>query len=88
LKSALDKRIREKYPKLTDAECLELLLERKWYAALVSGIYALYETVNHCIADRVAELTERYEATLPSLENEVAELESKVKSHLERMGFE
>jgi type I restriction enzyme M protein len=87
LKSALDKRIREKYPKLTDAECLELLLERKWYAALVSGIYALYETVNHRIADRIAELTERYEVTLPALEAEVTELESKMKSHLERMGF-
>jgi len=64
-----------------------LLIERKWYAAIVSGIYALYEAVNHHIADYVAELTERYELTLPELESKTAELENKVKSHLKTMGF-
>jgi type I restriction enzyme M protein len=62
-------------------------LSRKWYQTIISGIYALYTAVNHRISDRVAELNERYERTLPELEAEVAQLESKVKSHLERMGF-
>ena len=35
----------------------------------------------------IAELAERYEDTLPSLENEVESYEAKVKAHLERMGF-
>jgi type I restriction enzyme M protein len=87
LKSALDKRTREQYPRLTNNECLELLFERKWYKSIVNGIYALYEAVNHHIADHVAELTERYELTLPALETEVTELGSKVKSHLKGMGF-
>jgi type I restriction enzyme M protein len=87
LRATLDNKVRDKYKKLTDAECLELLLERKWYKSIVNGIYALYESVNHHIADHVAELTERYEATLPALETKAAELEDKVKSHLERMGF-
>lgn len=87
LRIALDRKTREQYPKLTDAECVELLLNRKWYRAIISGIYALYTAVSHHIADRVTELDERYEQTLSALENEVVQLEGKVKSHLERMGF-
>ncbi len=87
LHAALDKKTREQYPKLTDDQCVELLLNRKWYRTIVNGIYALYTAVSHRIADRVTELNERYEQTLPSLEAEVSRLESKVKSHLERMGF-
>jgi len=87
LKYALDKKTRDQYLKLTNDECLELLLERKWYAAIIRDIFALYESINHRIADRVTELAERYELTLPELESKTAELESKVKSHLKAMGF-
>jgi type I restriction enzyme M protein len=87
LHAALDKKTREQYPKLTDDQCMELLLNRKWYRTIISGIYALYTAVSHRISDRVTELNERYEQTLPALETEVAQLERKVKSHLERMGF-
>lgn len=87
LRIALDRKTREQYPKLTDAECVELLLNRKWYRTIISGIYSLYTAVSHHIADRVSELNERYEQTLPELEAEIAQLEDKVKSHLERMGF-
>ena len=66
---------------------LELLLERKWYCSLVNGVNALYMAVSHRIADRVKELADRYGQTMPELDGEVAELESKVKSHLIRMGF-
>jgi len=62
-------------------------LERKWYTALVNGIFALYTAVSHRITERVTELADRYEHTLPELERDVAAFESKVKSHLERMGF-
>ena len=87
LQSELDVKIRKKYEKLTDKECLELLLERKWYRSIISGINALYDAVNHRITDRVTELNTRYKETLPELEKKVAELESKVKGHLEVMGF-
>jgi len=87
LRTALDKKVSEQYSKLTDDECVELLINRKWYRSIVNGIYTLYAAVNHCITDRVTELANRYEKTLPILEKEVAELEAKVKSHLERMGF-
>ncbi|MDR2697025.1 MAG: type I restriction-modification system subunit M [Holophagales bacterium] len=86
LRAALDKKAREQYSKLTDDECLELLLERKWYRTILNDIYSLYSAVSHRIADRVNELGARYELTLPELESEVSRLEGKVKSHLERMG--
>jgi type I restriction enzyme M protein len=87
LKIAIDTKVRAQYDKLTNAECLELLLERKWYTAILRDIFVLYESINHRIADRVTELTERYGLTLPELESKTAELESKVKSHLKAMGF-
>ena len=87
LRVALDKKTRAQYPKLTDEQCVELLLNCKWYRSIENGIYALYTAVSHRISDRMTELNERYEKTLPSIEAEVAELEGKVKSHLERMGF-
>jgi len=87
LRAALDKKTREQYAKLTDEQIMELLLNRKWFRSLVTGVYALYTAVSHRIAERVTELADRYEKTMPQLESEVAELESKVKSHLERMGY-
>ena len=87
LRAELDRKTREQYPKLTIDQCLKLLIERKWYRSLVNDIYALYTAVNHRIGGRVTELAERYGQTLPEIETEVAELEGKVKSHLERMGF-
>jgi type I restriction enzyme M protein len=33
------------------------------------------------------ELVERYEEPLPNIEEEVAEYEARVRTHLERMGF-
>jgi type I restriction enzyme M protein len=87
LRAALDKKARDQYPKLTDEQIIELLLNRKWYRSLGSGVYALYAAVSHRISQRLTELADRYEHTMPQLEAEVAELESKVKSHLKRMGF-
>jgi type I restriction enzyme M protein len=86
LKTALDRKTREQYRKLTDAQCLDLLLERKWHRTLNNGIFALYEAVSHRIADRVNELGERYEKTLPELEAEVERLRKKVRGHLGKMG--
>lgn len=87
LRAALDAKTRAQYPKLTDDQCVELLLERKWYRSLTGGVFALYTSVSHSIATRVSELAERYGKTLPELEAEVTDYASRVKGHLERMGF-
>ena len=87
LNAALDEACKAKYAELTIDEIKELLVNRKWYYTIFEGIKALYVTTSHEIAGRVAELAERYEDTLLSLENEVKSYEAKVKTHLERMGF-
>ena len=87
LRSELDRKTRDQYSKFSDDQCIELLLNRKWYRSLENGIYALYAAVSHHITERVTELTERYEETMPELETKVTEFENKVESHLESMGF-
>jgi len=87
LRTALDNKARAQYPKLADDQCMDLLLERKWYRTLLKGVFALYTSVSNSIATRDTELAERYEKTLPELEAEVADYAAKVKGHLERMGF-
>ncbi len=79
LLAALDARARAQYPKLTDEECLELLLEKKWYRSLLNDVFVLYTSVNHAITTRNLELAERYEYALPEIENEALEYAYRVK---------
>lgn len=87
LNSQLEAKCRAQYEKLTDDEIVDLLVNRKWCNTIANGINQLYLDVSHRLANRVIELTERYEDTLPSLEGLVDGYEMKVKSHLERMGY-
>lgn len=87
LNTELEEKVKLKYSELSDAEVLELLVNRKWYYTIFDGIKSLYITVSHNMANRVLELAERYEDTLPYLDAETAELERRVATHLERMGF-
>ncbi|MCR4557287.1 MAG: type I restriction-modification system subunit M [Saccharofermentans sp.] len=87
LRKALDKKCRVRYESLTDEDILELLVNKKWFDSIFSGIADLYAALSHRLTDRIVELEERYEKTLPELENDTTEYEAKVKSHLERMGF-
>ena len=87
LNIALDKALRNKYYELSTTEIKDLLVNKKWYFSIFDGIKALYETTSNQMANRISELVERYEFTLPYLEKEVEKYETKVKSHLERMGF-
>ena len=87
LSAELDKKCREQYEKLTDEEVIELLVNRKWFRSIYDGIDDLYTAISHYLASRIVTLVDRYEKTLPQLTSNVSDLEAKVKSHLERMGF-
>ena len=87
LNTALDEAEKAKYAELTIDEVKELLVNHKWYYTIFDGISELYSTTSHNMANRISELANRYESTLPSLEKDVVDYEVKVKSHLERMGF-
>lgn len=77
----------QKYAALTDKEVIELLVNQKWYGTILAGIEQLYRAVSHRIANRVIKLAERYEHTMPELEAEVVDYATRVKGHLEGMGF-
>ena len=87
LNKALDEKCRARYDCLTDDEILDLLVNKKWFDTIFSGIADLYAAISHRLTNRIVELAERYENTLPELERDTTEYEAEVKSHLERMGF-
>ena len=88
LNKALDESVKNKYAELSEKEIKDLLVKQKWSFDIFEGIKSLYDTTSHKIATRVTELADRYENTLPDLETTVADYETKVKNHLNEMGFE
>ena len=87
LEDALDVAAYKKYPTLTEDEVKTLVVEDKWLATLDARIHGEMDRVSQQLTARVRELAERYESALPKLTDRVAELETKVNGHLERMGF-
>lgn len=87
LKAQLEEKVKAKYTVLSIDEIKELLVNKKWYYSIYDGIDALYVAISHNITNRIVELAERYEDTLPVLSATVEDYEARVKSHLERMGF-
>lgn len=87
LNKALDEKCRARYDSLTDEEILDLLVNKKWIDSIFAGIADLYAAISHHLTNRIIELADRYESTLPELTQDTTGYEAKVKSHLERMGF-
>ena len=86
-KAALDLRVIQKYPKLTDEEAKMLVVDDKWLAALSADVESEIDRVSQSLTGRVKLLTERYATPLPKLSEKVDELSAKVDAHLKRMGF-
>jgi len=85
--AALDTKALAKYPKLTEVEVKTLVVEDKWMGALSAAIHGEMERISQTLTQRVKELAERYETTLPQADSRVEELEKKVSIHLHKMGF-
>jgi len=83
----LDAAAYARYPKLTVAEIKALVVDDKWLDALDAAIHGEMDRVSQALTRRVKELAERYETPLPRLTDRVAELETRVNRHLEKMGF-
>lgn len=79
---ALDEKARERYASLTDEEIMELLVDKKWYYAIGKGIIDLYTAISHKLADRIIELSKRYELTLTDLDSQINEAESSLSDML------
>jgi type I restriction enzyme M protein len=84
--AALDENVLAKYGKLSEAEIKTLVVEDKWFPSLRTAIDGEVQRLTNALAGRVRELEERYEATLPEIEEEVGAYGGKVKFHLQAMG--
>lgn len=84
---SLELAVQAKYPTLTVEEIKTVVVERKWLFAVGSDITAELDRISQHLTKRIKELAERYEFTLPQLNNEVKELEEKLSAHLQKMGF-
>ena len=85
--AALDAKAYAKYPKLTESEIKQLVVDDKWLAALDREIHGEMNRVSQQLTQRVKELAERYETPMPQMVSSVADLEAKVNRHLAQMGF-
>jgi type I restriction enzyme M protein len=85
--ATLDALAYARYPLLTEADVKSLVVDDKWLAALEAAINGELDRVSRRLTQRVKELADRYETPLPKIVSQVAELESTVNGHLQRMGF-
>ncbi len=85
--SDLEKIALAKYPKLTEDEIKQLVVDNKWMTSIEKSIKSEMERISQRLTQRIKELAERYETPMPLQTKEVAELERKVNTHLEKMGF-
>lgn len=83
----LDKRLLAKYPKLTIEEIKILVVDDKWMQTVQTSIDNEIDHISQHLSNRIKELAERYENPLPAIDKEVADMESKVSAHLQKMGF-
>lgn len=87
VENALDAMAYAHYPKLTEDDIKTLVVDDKWLSALDTAIHGEMDRISQSLTQRVKELAERYDIPMPEMTEHVAELESKVNGHLERMGF-
>ena len=63
------------------------MVNDKWLTTINNAISGEIDQINQRLTNRIKELAERYETTLPEINKSVADLEIIVNSHLEKMGF-
>jgi type I restriction enzyme M protein len=83
----LDEKLYAHYPKLSVDEIKALVVDDKWMKSIETSIKGEVDQISQHLTMRIKELAERYESPLPAIDKEVAELQSKVNAHLQKMGF-
>jgi type I restriction enzyme M protein len=83
----LDIKVIERYKTLTETEIKQLVVDDKWMTSIERSVKTEMERISQRLTQRIKELAERYETPLPKQTTDVAELETKVKLHLQKMGF-
>lgn len=83
----LDDKLYAKYPELTEEEVKVLVVNDKWLTTIENAVSTEIDQISQRLTNRVKELAARYATPLPTINETVAELESTVNAHLEKMGF-
>jgi type I restriction enzyme M protein len=83
----LDQKTLASYKTFTETEVKQLVVDDKWIASIEKSVKTEMERISQRLTGRIKELAERYETPLPKQTNDVADLESKVSTHLQKMGF-
>lgn len=84
---ALDDQLYAKYPELTEDEIKVLVVNDKWLTAIKNALSVEIDQISQRLTNRIKELAARYDTPLPEINKSVADLESTVNAHLEKMGF-
>ena len=87
LESALDAKAFAQYAKLSETDIMSLVVDDKWLATIDTDIHSEMDRISQTLTQRVKELAERYDEPLPVLAEQADAMESKVRAHLERIGF-
>jgi type I restriction enzyme M protein len=83
----LDSETLEAFQNLDEAQVRQLVIEDKWLGHIQNAIQTEIDGISQRLTSRIKELAERYENTLPDLDEELKELEDKVAGHLKTMGL-
>ena len=83
----LDEATLAQFHQLSQEEVQTLVIEDKWLTAIRADIQSEIDGISQRLTGRIKELAERYTHTMGELDEQVAELEKKVSSHLEKMGL-
>ena len=83
----LDKKVIERYLTLTEEEIKKLVVDDKWMTVLERDVKTEMERISQRLTQRIKELAERYETTLPKQSEELKKMEERVNGHLKKMGF-
>lgn len=87
LQLALEKAVLAKYPTITELEIKSLVIQHKWTPVLQQALNSEQEKQSQNLTQRIEELADRYETTLPELTVRLSEAETKVMAHLQKMGL-
>ena len=62
-------------------------MDDKWMQTIEETVKGEIDHISQSLTNRVKELAERYEETLPEIDVRLSGVEAKVNAHLEKMGF-
>lgn len=85
-KDDLEAKVNDKYPKLTEDEIKQLVVDDKWLANLADAVQNELDRISQTLTSRIRQLAERYATPLPMLTKELEALSARVEEHLKKMG--